>query len=74
MAISMNDFLTRQKIGEAMRSGRYFITVTTYDETTGQLNHWYGYKNFPKDDVLPTLEHFANSMQEEIVGNEENNS
>lgn len=57
--LHMSDFETREKIGNAMRKGRYFVTVTTYDEETGKLEHWYGYKNFPREDIMPTLEHLA---------------
>lgn len=59
---SINQFEVRKKLQEAFGKGRYFITVTTLDPETKQLNHYYAWESFPTDDVIPSLGHIAQQI------------
>ena len=47
----------RNKIIEAFEKGSYLITVSVYNEKTNELTHYYSWKDFPRKDLLPSLDH-----------------
>lgn len=63
------DFEVRKHFAEAMKSGRYFITVTVHDPGQKKLNHYQVRKNFPLPDVVPSLEEIAKLALDEQKDN-----
>jgi len=68
MKFDSSYFELRRFIDEAMKSGKYFITVTFVDGK--ELKHYYLTQRFPKDDLIPTLEHIAQQVSEAEAINE----
>jgi len=55
-----------KKLKEAIQSEHYFITITSVDVEKKQLNHFYATEQFAKEDIYPTLEHFATQLIDEV--------
>ena len=55
-----------QKLKEAVQSEHYFITITSVDVEKKKLNHFYATEQFAKEDIYPTLEHFAKELIDEV--------
>lgn len=53
------DFEVHKKFTEALKLGRYVITISTCDpkKKKNQLHHYAVYNNFPTDDIVPSMEH-----------------
>ena len=64
-------FELRKKLQDAISSGSFFITITKFDEKARKLEHYYTLKQFPTDDIVPTLEHFAGQFVEDDLLSEE---
>jgi len=71
MVNSVREFELRKKIQEALKSGRYFITVTTLDEETSKLQHYIIYNDFPDADLIPSLSYIATDIDEKVNGVQE---
>ena len=54
----------RKKLNEATKNGRYFVTITHAEGK--ELKHFMMTNKFPKEDIIPTLEHFAQQAIEEF--------
>ena len=54
-----------QKLKEAIQSDHYFITITSVDVKKKKLDHFYATEQFAKEDIYPTLEHFAKQLVDE---------
>jgi acyl-CoA thioesterase len=69
------DFLElRRKIQESMESGRFFITISYIDKEE-MVQHYWQTRDFPRDDMMPSLEHIAKKiMPETLEGDEESNT
>jgi len=69
------DFLElRRKIQEAMQAGKFFITISYIDEKE-TIQHFYQTRDFPRDDMLPSLDHLAKEiMPETLEVDEEGNT
>lgn len=69
------DFLElRRKIQEAMQAGRFFITIAYIDKEE-QIQHFYQTRDFPRDDMMPALDHLAKEiMPETLEVDEEGNT
>lgn len=50
------DFEVRRKVVEALGTGRYVVTISTVNEETKKLDHYAVFKEFPTDDIFPSLE------------------
>lgn len=61
MVNSVVEFELRKKIQMALKSGRYFITVTHVDEES-KLQHYYICNEFPQEDLVGSLSHVANEI------------
>ena len=59
-----------KKLKEALESDGFFITITGIDRKKGRLNHYHITQGFPKDDIMPTLEHYAQKMHSEVLSEE----
>lgn len=68
MVNSVQEFELRKKLSQALKSGRYLVTVTYLDEESGKLNHYHLYNEFPTDDLLPSLSHIANEIDGTVNG------
>ncbi|GAH04751.1 unnamed protein product [marine sediment metagenome] len=53
----------KAKIEEALRVGRYLVTVSLWED--GEIRHQAILKSFPKRDVIPTLEHIVDRARRE---------
>lgn len=62
-----SEFELRKRLQEALASGSYFITVTRVVEEQGRLEHYYLTRDFPTQDIVPTLEHFAVQVEGQRV-------
>lgn len=60
----VTSFELRKKLNEATTNGKFFITIT-YKEGN-ELKHFMVTNRFPKEDILPTLEHLAQQAIEEL--------
>lgn len=63
MVNSIQEFEMRKRLQEALRSGRYFITITRFEEDTGELKHYHIWNEFPTDDIIPSLSHIATEIE-----------
>ena len=64
-------FELRKKLQEAVASGRFFITITKVieDKEKRLLDHYTITNQFPTEDIVPTLEHFAKKfIGEDLIG------
>jgi len=61
-------FELRRFLDSAVKSGKYFITVSYLDGK--KLKHYFQTNRFPKDDLIPTLEHIAQQVSEAEAINE----
>lgn len=65
------DFLDlRRKIQEAMQAGRFFITISYIDDKD-QIQHFYQTRDFPRDDMMPALDHMAKEIMPETLETDE---
>lgn len=64
-----SEFELRRQIADAVKKGKYLITVTVYDPETHQLQHHYSMKYFPIEDAIPSLEHLAGQIDENNAKN-----
>ena len=55
-----------QKLKEAIERGHYFVTITSVDVENEKLDHFYATEQFAKEDLYPTLEHFAKQLMDEV--------
>jgi hypothetical protein len=73
--MSALDFIEmRKKIQEALVSGRFFIRISYVDggSKDQQLQHYYMTQDFPREDIMPSIEHIAKQiMGETLEQNEE---
>jgi hypothetical protein len=67
MTTSIAEFELRKQLSEAFKSGRYFITVTVFDPYSKKLSHYYSQKDFPTDDLIPSLSHIAGVIDEKVA-------
>lgn len=73
------DFIEmRKKIQEALGAGRFFITISYVEEVTreglaeDEIQHYYLTHNFPRDDLMNSLEHLSKQiLPESLEINEE---
>jgi hypothetical protein len=70
MVNSIQEFEMRKKVQAALRSGRYFITVTYVDDA-GVLQHYYICNEFPQKDLVGSLSHVANEIEGAFDGQED---
>jgi len=64
-------FELRKKLQEAVASGRFFITITKVveEKDSRMLDHYTITNQFPTDDIVPSLEHFAKKfIGEDLIG------
>jgi len=66
-AKSVSQFELHKKIKEALSGGSYMITITTCDRKEKKLEHYVATSNFPREDILPSLEACAGNMSDEIL-------
>jgi hypothetical protein len=71
MVNSVQEFEMRKKVQAALRSGRYFITVTYVDEQE-MLQHYYICNEFPQADLVGSLSHVANEIDGVSDGQKDN--
>lgn len=74
MVSTVQEFELRKKMQEALKSGRYFVTITRLDEETNRLEHYHVWREFPTDDLIPSLSHIANEIEGEVAGAAESNT
>jgi hypothetical protein len=67
-----HEFELREKLKEAYQVGKYLITVTTFDFGSGKLKHYHSWKDFPTDDLVPSLSHITKEIEGKISGKESN--
>ena len=65
-AKSVSQFELYKKLQEAVKSGSYMVTITAYNKKKKQLDHYTVTNNFPREDILPSLEVCASNMSDEI--------
>jgi len=60
----MKEFTLDSVIEEAKKLGSYFVTITTKDKgkSDGDLNHYAFRKEFPTDDIVPSLDKCVSSL------------
>ena len=63
----VSQFELHKKIKEALSGGSYMITITTCDRKEKTLEHYAITNNFPREDILPSLEACAGNMTDEIL-------
>ena len=66
-AKNIGQFELYKKLQEAVKSGRYMVTITTYDDKKRRLDHYTVTNHFPREDILPSLEACAANMQDDIL-------
>jgi len=59
MVNSVEEFEMRKCLINALKGGRYFITVTDLSEDGKTLNHYHIYKDFPEEDLIGSLSFVA---------------
>lgn len=71
----MLDFIEmRKKIQEALAAGRFFIRISYIDEEE-TIQHYYMTHNFPREDIMNSIEHIAKEvLPESLETDEENNT
>lgn len=65
-----------KKLKEALQGkpgDGFLIMVSRFDKKNHKLEHYRITNNFPKDDIVPTLEHYVKDLSPEMLV-EENNS
>jgi hypothetical protein len=65
-----------QRLRNAVRSGKYMITVSYVGAPRGkkkvpQVLHYFLTEDFPREDIFPTLNHYAGNLCEEAGLGEE---
>lgn len=74
MANSVSSFELHKKFTEAVKSGRYMITISTCDKKGKKIDHFMSTKDFPRDDMMPSVEKLAELALSEAIPNAANNS
>jgi len=64
------NFELYKKLQEAIKSGSYMVAITAYDKNKRKMNHYTVTRNFPREDILSSLEAHAGNMSGEIAVNE----
>ena len=62
----------RRKLGEALSSRGCMVTISWRDGDGKNLNHYTLTQRFPREDIIPSLEHIAGQMEAEIDFDAEN--
>lgn len=75
----MLDFIEmRKQIQKALAAGKMFIRISYIDDTKPedeQIQHYYLTHNFPKEDIMNSIEHIAKQvLPESLETDEENNT
>jgi hypothetical protein len=69
------DFIEmRKKIQEALQCGKFFIRLTYVDEKlpeNQQLQHYYMTRDFPREDIMTSIEHVAKQVMGETLETDE---
>lgn len=71
------DFIEmRKKIQEALGAGRFFITIShVEDADEGEtIQHYYLTHNFPREDLMSSLEHLSKEILPESLEVDEESS
>ena len=56
------------KVDEAIESGKYFITISTYDsDKKEKIIHFYATEDFQKGDLIPSLRHLKEQVESKEV-------
>jgi len=78
--VSLDFIEMRKKIQEALGAGRFFITISYVEEVTreglseDEIQHYYLTHNFPRDDLMQSLEHLSKQiLPESLEVDEESN-
>lgn len=58
------------KIDEAKKSGRYYITISYLTKENDTQYYWVT-QNYPKDDILPTLDHLRADIEKKELSKTE---
>jgi len=71
----MLDFIEmRKQLQRALAAGKMFITISYMDEEE-TIQHYYLTHNFPREDIMISLEHLSKEVLPETLElDEENNS
>ena len=61
--------LLKEKIDEALKAGKYLITISyKTNATKNDLQHFWITNNYPKEDLTKSLDHIKNDIiQKEIL-------
>lgn len=73
----MLDFIEmRKRLQEALASGKVFIRFSWVDDgKEGEIQHYYLTHNFPREDIMISIEHIAKQiLPETLEEDEESNS
>lgn len=69
------DFIEmRKKLQEALASGKFFIRITYMDESlpeNEQMQHYYMTRDFPREDIMNSIEHIAKEVMGETLPTDE---
>ena len=53
---SILDFEVRKRFMEAIKGGRYIVTISPADTTKNRNDHYAVFNNYPTEDIIPSLE------------------
>ena len=53
---SILDFEVRKQFMDAIRNGRYVVTISVHNPAKKRNDHYAVFKNYPPADILPSLE------------------
>ena len=72
------DFEVRKKMIEALKNGRYIITISVFNPAKKRHDHYAVFNNYPSAEIIPSLSHTTrlifNQLPEGMVPIEEDNS
>lgn len=67
----MLDFIEmRKRIQKALETGKLFITISYMDEEE-QIQHYYLTHNFPREDIMNSIEHISKMVLPETLETDE---
>lgn len=62
----------RKQLQKALASGKLFIRFSwVEDEKEGEIQHYYLTHNFPREDIMISIEHISKEVLPETLENDE---
>ena len=69
-AENVGQFELYKRLQEAVKTGRYMVAITHFDNKEQKMHHYTMTNNFPKEDIINSLGQHALNMQNEVAVNE----